>query len=77
MPSGADVFSYHEDDVVEDPNLAKHLANLGINMMTQTKVSPSLSLPVSLPLYSLPASLPPSLSCFVTFLCFGPDRLRR
>ena len=56
-PSGADVFSYDEDDMVEDPNLAEHLAYLGINMMTQTKVSLfSLSLSLSL------SPPPPSLS---------------
>jgi len=30
--SGADVYSYDEDDMVEDSNLAVHLAHFGINM---------------------------------------------
>lgn len=37
-PDGADVYSYDEDDMVEDPNLAKHLEHFGINMMSMTKV---------------------------------------
>lgn len=34
-PTGADVYSYAEDenDMVEDPHLAEHLAHWGINMM--------------------------------------------
>ena len=34
-PNGADVYSYapEEDDMVEDPKLAQHLAHWGINMM--------------------------------------------
>lgn len=34
-PSGADVYSYapDEDDMVQDPKLAAHLAHWGINMM--------------------------------------------
>ena len=34
-----DVFSYDEDDMVEDPKLAEHLAHFGINMMIMEKVS--------------------------------------
>ena len=33
-----DVFSYDEDDMVEDPNLAKHLAHFGINITQMEKV---------------------------------------
>lgn len=36
-PSGADVFSYDEDDMVQDPKLAEHLAHFGINMMNMEK----------------------------------------
>lgn len=35
----ADVFSYDEDDMVEDPNLAVHLAHFGINITQMEKVS--------------------------------------
>ena len=34
---GADVYSYDEDDMVEDPNLAIHLSHWGINMMKMEK----------------------------------------
>lgn len=34
-----DVFSYDEDDMVEDPNLAQHLAHFGINIAQMEKVS--------------------------------------
>lgn len=34
---GADVFSYDEDDMVEDSNLAIHLAHFGINMSKMQK----------------------------------------
>ena len=34
-----DVFSYDEDDMVEDPNLAQHLAHFGINITQMEKVS--------------------------------------
>ena len=37
-PDGADVFSYDEDDMVEDPLLADHLAHWGINITAMTKV---------------------------------------
>lgn len=33
-----DVFSYDEDDMVEDPYLAKHLAHFGINITAMQKV---------------------------------------
>jgi len=38
-PNGADVYSYdpEEDDMVEDPKLAQHLAHWGINMMQMEK----------------------------------------
>jgi len=35
----ADVYSYSEDDMVEDPYLKKHLAHFGINMEGMKKVS--------------------------------------
>ncbi len=35
----ADVFSYAEDEMVEDPWLAKHLAHFGINVAQLEKVS--------------------------------------
>jgi len=34
----ADVFSYDEDDMVEDPNLTAHLAHFGINIAQMEKV---------------------------------------
>jgi hypothetical protein len=34
----SDVYSYEEDEMVEDPHLAKHLAHFGINMMKMEKV---------------------------------------
>ena len=33
-----DVYSYEEDDMVEDPYLAKHLAHFGIDIMSMQKV---------------------------------------
>ena len=33
-----DVYSYDEDDMVEDPNLAQHLAHFGINITQMEKV---------------------------------------
>ena len=33
-----DVFSYDEDDMVEDPHLAKHLAHWGIDILNMHKV---------------------------------------
>ncbi|XP_013780596.1 ubiquitin carboxyl-terminal hydrolase 5-like isoform X1 [Limulus polyphemus] len=41
-PSGGDVFSYDEDDMVEDPNLAKHLAHFGINVTQMEKTEKSM-----------------------------------
>ena len=37
-PDGADVYSYDEDEMVEDPELPKHLAHFGINIALMTKV---------------------------------------
>jgi len=42
-PQGADVFSYVEDDMVEDPNLAQHLAHFGINMMQMHKTEQTMT----------------------------------
>jgi hypothetical protein len=36
----ADVYSYPEDDTVEDPLLAKHLQHFGIDFSSLQKVSP-------------------------------------
>ena len=38
FPSLADVYSYDEDDMVLDPNLAEHLAHFGIDMLKMQKV---------------------------------------
>ncbi|CAD5112680.1 DgyrCDS1901 [Dimorphilus gyrociliatus] len=42
-PSGADVYSYAEDEMVIDPKLKEHLAHFGINMMTSEKTEKSMS----------------------------------
>ena len=34
----ADVFSYDEDEMVENPNLIKHLAHFGINIQQMERV---------------------------------------
>ncbi|XP_053379534.1 ubiquitin carboxyl-terminal hydrolase 5-like [Mercenaria mercenaria] len=41
-PDGADVFSYDEDDMVEDPYLAKHLAHFGINITAMQKTEKTM-----------------------------------
>ncbi|XP_072040059.1 ubiquitin carboxyl-terminal hydrolase 5-like isoform X2 [Amphiura filiformis] len=41
--SGADVYSYDEDDMVEDPKLAQHLAHFGINMMIMEKTDKTMT----------------------------------
>lgn len=38
----ADVFSYDEDDMVEDPNLALHLAHWGINVTQMERTDKSM-----------------------------------
>jgi hypothetical protein len=43
----ADVYSYPEDDTVEDPLLAEHLAHFGINFSVLTKVN-SICFPTEL-----------------------------
>lgn len=40
----ADVFSYDEDDMVEDPHLKEHLAHWGINIANMEKVRFSVSM---------------------------------
>ncbi|CAF0873810.1 unnamed protein product [Rotaria sp. Silwood1] len=40
---GADVYSYDEDDMVEDPNLAIHLSHWGINMLKMEKSDRSMA----------------------------------
>ncbi|CAF1355077.1 unnamed protein product [Adineta steineri] len=40
---GADVYSYDEDDMVEDPNLAIHLGHWGINMLKMEKSDRSMA----------------------------------
>ncbi|XP_033097730.1 ubiquitin carboxyl-terminal hydrolase 5-like isoform X1 [Anneissia japonica] len=42
-PNGADVFSYDEDDMVEDPKLAEHLSHFGINMMSMEKTDKTMT----------------------------------
>merc|ERR1712228_87191 len=41
-PSGGDVWSYSEDDMVTNKNLSKHLAHFGIDIMTQQKYDKSV-----------------------------------
>ena len=42
-PDGkADVFSYQEDDMVEDPNLKQHLAHFGIKIQDMKKTDKSM-----------------------------------
>lgn len=42
LPPALDVYSYDEDDMVLDPNLAEHLSHFGIDMLKMQKVrSPS------------------------------------
>ncbi|KAK2193829.1 hypothetical protein NP493_5g12009 [Ridgeia piscesae] len=41
-PDGADVYSYDEDDMVEDPYLAKHLAHFGIDIMSMQKTEKTM-----------------------------------
>ncbi|CAH1772608.1 unnamed protein product [Owenia fusiformis] len=41
-PDGADVYSYDEDDMVEDPDLKKHLAHFGINISAMQKTDKSM-----------------------------------
>lgn len=41
-PDGADVYSYDEDDMVEDPYLAKHLAHFGINVASMEKTDKTM-----------------------------------
>ena len=40
---GADVYSYEEDDMVEDANLAVHLAHFGINMSKMEKTDKTMA----------------------------------
>jgi ubiquitin carboxyl-terminal hydrolase 5/13 len=40
---GGDVYSYDEDDMVDDPNLANHLSHWGINMMNMEKTDQSMA----------------------------------
>ena len=37
------MFSHDEDELVEDPNLAKHLSHWGINMMNMEKTDRSMA----------------------------------
>lgn len=43
-----DVFSYDEDDMVEDPNLAQHLAHFGINITQMEKVLQAFCMKINL-----------------------------
>ena len=40
---GADVYSYDEDDMVEDSNLAVHLAHFGVNMSKMEKTDKTMT----------------------------------
>lgn len=42
-PDGADVYSYDEDEMVEDPGLPKHLAHFGINIAFMTKTDATMT----------------------------------
>jgi ubiquitin carboxyl-terminal hydrolase 5/13 len=42
-PSGADVYSYEEDDMVEDPKLAEHLRHFGINISAMSKTDATMT----------------------------------
>ncbi|XP_006818005.1 ubiquitin carboxyl-terminal hydrolase 5-like [Saccoglossus kowalevskii] len=42
-PRGADIYSYDEEDMVEDPHLAKHLAHFGINMIAMEKTDKTMT----------------------------------
>ena len=37
------MYSYDEDDMVDDPNLANHLSHWGINMMNMEKTDRSMA----------------------------------
>ena len=41
--AGADVYSYDEDDMVEDANLAVHLAHFGVNMSRMQKTDKTMA----------------------------------
>jgi len=41
-PTGADIYSYAEDRMVKDPNLAEHLARWGIDIMKMEKTGKTL-----------------------------------
>lgn len=43
LPPALDVYSYDEDDMVLDPNLAEHLSHFGIDMLKMQKVRPPFS----------------------------------
>lgn len=60
-PNGADVFSYAEDEMVEDPRLSEHLAHFGINVASMSKVRFSCVEGPSLPPLSPPLVEHPSL----------------
>jgi ubiquitin carboxyl-terminal hydrolase 5/13 len=42
-PDGADVYSYAEDEMVEDPNLDRHLAHWGINIANMRKTDATMT----------------------------------
>ncbi|XP_075699067.1 ubiquitin carboxyl-terminal hydrolase 5 isoform X2 [Rhinoderma darwinii] len=42
-PDGGDVYSYDEDDMVLDPNLAEHLGHFGIDMMKMQKTDKTMT----------------------------------
>lgn len=54
LPLTLDVYSYDEDDMVLDPNLAEHLSHFGIDMLKMQKVRP-----VQLQILLIPAPVQP------------------
>lgn len=56
LPPALDVYSYDEDDMVLDPNLAEHLSHFGIDMLKMQKVRPLAASDSSHPCPPGPAS---------------------
>lgn len=58
LPPTLDVYSYDEDDMVLDPNLAEHLSHFGIDMLKMQKQRPPSAQVLSSRFASGPPSLP-------------------
>lgn len=58
-PEGGDVYSYEEDDMVEDPLLPQHLQHFGIDITNMTKV----------PCHGWPHTPVPAMSCDLADRC--------